>query len=203
MVPAPVVTYNMFMGSVDIMDQKREATYKKRREKQLSTNIFNHILSLACLNVHAIYNKLLQGEMIEGEHLTHSEFKRQLAQQLCVADNPISSTHIPTNLPCPLLITEEVSSFHSHQMYRVDENQYMPTCYVCIMGIKKRVKVNMICRVCKLVFHTTCFTAYHNSDSMEEEEARTFLKSICPCAKRMKVNKKLEDFIFTKYPFQK
>ena len=58
-VPAPVVAYNMFMGSVDIMDQKREATYKKRREKQLSTKIFNYILSLTCLNAHAVYNKLL------------------------------------------------------------------------------------------------------------------------------------------------
>lgn len=71
------------------------------------------------------------------------------------------------------------------------------------MGIKKRVKVNMICRVCTLSLYPTCFTAYHNPDSVEEEEARTFLKSFCPHAKRQEVNKKLKDNMFTKYPFQK
>ena len=141
--------------------------------------------------------------MVEGEHLTHSEFKRQLAEQLCVADSPISSTHIPTNLPGPVLITEEVSTFHSHQMYQVDSKKSRPTCYACTMAGKKRVKVSMICKVCKLGFHPTCFTAYHNPDSVEDEELRTFLKRICPHLKRMEVYNKLEDLMFTKYPFQK
>ena len=152
----------------------------------MSTNILNYILSLG-LNVYDVYNKLVQDKMIEGEHLTHSEFKRLLSQKLCVADNPISSNHIPTNLPGPVLIKEEVSSLHSHHMYQVDENQYRPTFYVCSMGIKKRVKVNMICNVCEFGFHPKCFTAYHNPDSDEEEEARTFLKSVCPHPKRMEV----------------
>ena len=40
--PAPIVAYNMFMGSVDIMDQKRASTAVKRKEKHLSTCIFYH-----------------------------------------------------------------------------------------------------------------------------------------------------------------
>ena len=66
--PAPIVAYNMFMGSVDIMDQKRASTAVKRKEKHLSTSIFNYVVSLALLNAHAIYDKLLDEKAIEGKN---------------------------------------------------------------------------------------------------------------------------------------
>ena len=65
--PAPIVAYNMFMGSVDIMDQKRASTAVKRKEKHLSTCIFNYVVSLALLNVHAINGKLLDKKAIKGK----------------------------------------------------------------------------------------------------------------------------------------
>ena len=71
------------------------------------------------------------------------------------------------------------------------------------MALKQDKKVNMMCRVYKLGFHPLCFTAYHNPDSVEDDEARTFLKDICPHAKNREVHKELEDSMFAQYPFQK
>ena len=80
MVPAPIVAYNMFMGSVDIMDQKRECASVKRKEKHLSTDILNYVISLVCLNAHAIYDQLRLKQSITGKDYTHTEFKRLLAE---------------------------------------------------------------------------------------------------------------------------
>ena len=55
------------MGSVDILDQKRASTAVKRKEKNLSTCIFNYVVSLALLNAHAIYDKLLDDKAIQGK----------------------------------------------------------------------------------------------------------------------------------------
>ena len=90
------------------------------------------------MNIHAIYNKLVEGKMVEGEHLTYSEFKRQLAKQLCVADNPLRVTNMPTTQPDPVLITKEVTRLHSHQMYQIHALQYMPFSYVYKMKLKKK-----------------------------------------------------------------
>ena len=79
LVPAPIVAYNMFMGSVDIIDQKNQSTSAKRKEKHLSTDIFIFVISLICLNDHAIYDQLLLENLIDGEKLTHAEFKRKIA----------------------------------------------------------------------------------------------------------------------------
>lgn len=46
-----------------------------------------------------------------------------------------------------------------------------------------------------------CFTAYHNPDRVQNEEARTFLKSVYPHSKRMQVHRKLEYNFFSTISF--
>lgn len=55
LVPSPIVAYNLFMNSVDRMDQKRSALPCKRKEQCLQMRVFTYLLDLACLQAYAIY----------------------------------------------------------------------------------------------------------------------------------------------------
>ena len=101
-VPAPIVAYNMFMGSVDIMDQKNQSISAKSKERHLSTDIFIFMISLICLNTYAIYDQLLLEKLIDGEKLTHAEFKRKTAEQLCTEKEVMESTNTQSIIPQPV-----------------------------------------------------------------------------------------------------
>ena len=47
---------------------------------------FHYRLSVAWLNAYAMYKTPLQDKMVEGELLSHAQFKRKLAEQLSVGD---------------------------------------------------------------------------------------------------------------------
>ena len=63
-VPATIVAYNMFTCSVEIMDQKRESTSVKRKEKHLSTYFFNYVNSLVFITDHDMYDQLLLQKLV-------------------------------------------------------------------------------------------------------------------------------------------
>ena len=44
----------------------------------------------------------------------------------------------------------------------------------------KYPRVVYFCRECKLAFHPMCFTAYHNSESLHDDNLKSFMKSIHP-----------------------
>lgn len=190
--PAPIVAYNMFMGSVDIMDQKRASTSVKRKEKHLSTCIFNYVVSLALLNAHAIYDKLLDEKAIQGKKLKHHEFRRQVAAQVCESESEIEITAPPKDIP-HVIVEEPVpvscSGLPHHQISQASGSQakrFRPTCYVCLMHNQKNStdaknpRVATFCRECKLGFHPMCFTAYHNPDGLLDKDLKSFMKSINP-----------------------
>ena len=58
LVPSPIVAYNLFMNSVDRMDQKRSALPCKRKEQRLEMSVFTYLLDLACLQAYAIYSEI-------------------------------------------------------------------------------------------------------------------------------------------------
>jgi hypothetical protein len=79
MAPAVVVAYNLFMNSVDRMDQRRSAMACQRREKRCSMSIFTMILDLACSNAYALACTLSTTYKSE---VKFGEFKRRIADQL-------------------------------------------------------------------------------------------------------------------------
>ena len=210
MVPAPIVAYNMFMGSVDIMDQKRECTSVKRKEKHLSTDIFNYVISLVCLNAHAIYDQLRLQQSITGKEYTHTEFKRLLAEQFCSGTGEVESPpQTPPEPPAPALIPDMEVPLHKHQMSQIEGNTFRPSCYVCTMyecqhkTRKSKPRVNMVCLVCKAAFHPTCFTAYHNPDTVTNQDVRCFLRDINPPKKDRQLKLSVTDIKVAPLPFQK
>jgi len=76
-VPSVIAAYNLYMNSVDRMDQKRATNATKRKEQRLYMTIFTYILDLAC---HQAFS-LLQ-TMRPRENLSFQEFKRDLCEEL-------------------------------------------------------------------------------------------------------------------------
>ena len=200
----------MFMGSVDIMDQKRETSSVKRKEKRLSTDIFNYVVSLVCLNAHAIYDQLRLQQSITGKDYSHTEFRRLLAEQFCSCTDELESPPPPTTpQPTgPALITDVEVPLHKHQMSQIEGNIFRPSCYVCTMyecrhkKRKSKPRVNMVCLVCKLAFHPTCFTAYHNPDTVPNEDVCCFLRDINPPKKARQIKSSVTDIKVAPLPFQ-
>ena len=52
------------MGLVDVLNQKRENTTEKQKGKRLSTKLFNYVVTFDLLNALAIYEKLLNKNLI-------------------------------------------------------------------------------------------------------------------------------------------
>ena len=197
LVPAPIVAYNMFMGSVDIIDQKNQSTSAKRKEKHLSTDIFIFVISLICLNAHAIYDQLLLENLIDGEKLTHAEFKRKISEQLCTEKEVMESTNTQSIIPQPILIVEPDAPLMKHQISQIASKTFRPSCYVCKMyntlhcETKPKPRINFVCTICNLAFHPTCFTAYHNLGTVDDEDACQFMQEINPPKKVMQLQSKI------------
>ena len=90
--PAPVVAYNLFMNGVDRADQMRATNACRRKEYQLSLQVWHFLQDLCILNAFQVYLKLHQMKLIEVEEgndgkqsnaMKLREFKRQLACALC------------------------------------------------------------------------------------------------------------------------
>ena len=77
-VPSHIVAYNLFMNSVDWMDQKRSALPCKRKEKCLSMSVFTYLLDLSCLQAFSIYNVIRAPD----KKVSLLQFKRQLCESL-------------------------------------------------------------------------------------------------------------------------
>lgn len=74
-VPAPIVAYNMFMNSVDIMDQIRSTNPTRRNEKRLSMTMFTLVFDLAVHNAFALYLWIREVENETEQEMSYREFK--------------------------------------------------------------------------------------------------------------------------------
>ena len=81
-VPAPIVAYNMFMNSVDIIDQRRSTNPTRRNEKKLGMTMFTMVLDLAVHNAFALYLWIREEENATEPEITYREFKRRIAVDL-------------------------------------------------------------------------------------------------------------------------
>ena len=171
---------------------------------------------MVCLNAHAVYDQLLLQESIKGQKYTHTEFKRIIAEQFCkgtdaVVDTTPTSlevTNDTTTVPTPLLIVDIDVPFHKHHMSQIEGN-FRPSCYVCTMyncqhNIRKsKPRVNMMCLICKIAFHPTCFLAYHNPDTVTNMDVRGFLGRINPPKKARQITTSICDIKVAPLPFLK
>lgn len=87
MVPSPIVAYNVFMNSVDIMDQRRSSTKTQSREKHMYMSRYMLILDMACHNSYALYRWYHDERDKDNKNPTSidefTEFKRLIAEYLC------------------------------------------------------------------------------------------------------------------------
>jgi hypothetical protein len=78
-VPAIIVAYNVFMNSVDRMDQRRSRNPTRRVEKRLHMSLFTLFLDLAVHNAYALFKKI---DPQKANSTAYREFKRIVAEQL-------------------------------------------------------------------------------------------------------------------------
>ena len=84
-VPAPIVAYNVYMNSVDILDQRRSTNAAQRNEKRLNMSLFTMVLDLAIHNAYALLCWLhdeVSEEELQVSLMPYKEFKRCIAIQL-------------------------------------------------------------------------------------------------------------------------
>lgn len=194
--PAPIVAYNTFMNSVDILDQQRSTNAAERNEKRLSMSIFTLILDLAIHNAFALHSWLLDNKNNVDENpqpLAYREFKRRIAEQLV---NQYCS-HTSTNYAHPFNDTQSkpcqdiVEESHNNCLVnpvdinpRIQESNQAPThillptknkqrlqCYLCkIVDSNKQRKSGFCCTECGVGFHVECFAAFHHTEEMQEHK---------------------------------
>ena len=168
MVPSIIVAYNMFMNSVDCMDQLRSTNPTRRRERRLGMTIFTLILDLAVNNAFALYNKVCP-TLASTVHTR--EFKRKICEQLVKPyrheknkqKREESMTYVSPVVPslsdsvgiieCPhALVKNELGPLGRRTEY---------CCYLCNILHNKQKKTIYGCTGCNKGFHVECFTAFH------------------------------------------
>ena len=153
-VPSPIVAYNLFMNSVDRMDQKRSALPCKRKEQRLQMSAFTYLLDLACLQAYAIYSDI---ETSKNKMLL-IQFKRKLCKTLV---EPYRAERKRSQNPViPYDANFVVGTIDNKHMLLENVNKRDIDCYLCkIRGIEKRTIYG--CCACGKGFCVNCFTAYH------------------------------------------
>jgi hypothetical protein len=78
MVPAIIVAYNMFMNSVDRMDQRRATNPTRRKEQRLHMSLFTFVLDLAMMQAFALHQVIDARTNV----LDFVSFKRSICESL-------------------------------------------------------------------------------------------------------------------------
>ena len=125
LVPSPIVAYNLFMNSVDRMDQKRSALPCKRKEMRLHMSCFTYVLDLACLQTFAIY-KVIQPE---NDPVTLLQFKRQLCESLVTPYRAEKKRKQNVHVPCDANFVPGKSD--EQHMLLENLNKKDVDCYLC------------------------------------------------------------------------
>jgi hypothetical protein len=167
-VPSIVLAYNMFMNSVDVMDQIRSANITRRKERHLHMSMWTMVLDLAVHNGYAMYKWILDNhpKQIEIKDKIHSfrEFKRQVAEGLVI---PYMEQKQKKG---------QINRDGCHQSCILDyiesnKKRAQVACRLCSVfdksvgkKVQKSSQTSYYCNSCNHGFHTTCFEFYHNLD---------------------------------------
>jgi hypothetical protein len=154
-----VVDYNQNMGAIDVADQMLVAYPSERKHHKIwYKKLFWHLLNQAVLNSYILFKK------VNGNKLTHLQFRIQLCERIIETYHNTELTpqkgRPSINEVNPLRLTER------HFPSFVPENQQKKTptrrCKVCCskQGIRKESRY--MCRNCDVALCIVpCFEIYH------------------------------------------
>ena len=93
-VPSIILAYNLYMNSVDIVDQRRKATYTRRKESKISMNFLQLILDYAIHNAYALFQWDRDRDIVKTSVVTRdlNAFKQHIAISLCDENKKIRET---------------------------------------------------------------------------------------------------------------
>ena len=168
MVPSIIVAYNIFMNSVDRMDQLRSTNPTRRREKRVEMTIFTLLLDLAVNNAFALYNKMWPDL---SSSVTIREFKRNICEQLVLPHRDqrnkrkreVHAPFVSPVVPSPSLTIGCIECPHALVKNRIGSKSRRTelNCHLCMILHNKKKKTLYGCTGCHKGFHVECFTAYH------------------------------------------
>src|SRR5687768_7240244 len=79
MVPACIVTYNLFMNSVDRMDQLCSTNPARQKEGRVEMSVFTYLLDISANNAFVLYKKI---EAVVSKGVKFCKFKRKICSGL-------------------------------------------------------------------------------------------------------------------------
>jgi hypothetical protein len=164
-IPAPslLVAYNVFMNSVDLMDQRRAVNPTKRKEPRLSMTLWTWALDLALHNAFA-----LRAEMNAGEDILFREFKRRVAEQLVTPLLTLRASRVPrarSVLPeaPPNLEDALGESVSNHVLVKTKTRR---RCFLCRVTEGKETRTSNYCLGCAKGFCLNCHASFHHNERL-------------------------------------
>jgi hypothetical protein len=164
-IPAPsvLVAYNVFMNSVDLMDQRRAVNPTKRKEPRLSMTLWTWALDLGLHNAFA-----LREELDPVETIPFREFKRRVAEQLVTPLLNARAERAPrvqSDLPnAPPELGAAIGETGTDHV--LVKTKLRRRCYLCRVttGMEKRTR--NYCLGCAKGFCTNCHSAFHFNERL-------------------------------------
>jgi hypothetical protein len=164
-IPAPslLVAYNVFMNSVDLMDQRRAVNPTKRKEPRLSMTLWTWALDLALHNAYS-----LKGELDPDTQISFREFKRGVAEQMVsglLASRTSRTSRAMTELPDapPVLGATVGESETGHVLVKTRTRR---RCYLCRVTAGKETRTRNYCVACAKGYCTNCYSAFHHNERL-------------------------------------
>lgn len=188
MVPAIIVAYNMFMNSVDRMDQRRATNPTRRKEQRLHMSMFTFILDLAALQAFALHQVLDDGSNV----LDFISFKRSICESLVKPHRSQRKIRRASEIDNSNLMENVIGTVGDSDGHLLIENINKTGihCHFCLLrGVKKKTIYG--CTKCGRGFHVNCYTAFHFQGALKSDTgafAETILNTERPLPRGM--NKK-------------
>lgn len=179
-VPSFIVAYNLFMNSVDRLDQRRSTNPTRQVEKKLHMSLFTLYLDLSVHNAYALFQKI---DPSMATKVQYREFKRRIAEQLVapfltILENKQANRKVATNKPLALHSNLTLGSTHGTMHILLEnKNKLDENCFLCMLRSKidpdtkerwtPKLRTIYGCCQCKKGFHVNCFSAMHHEGALK------------------------------------
>ena len=169
-VPVIVCAYNMFMNSVDRMDQKRSTNPCRRKEMKLHMTLWTYYLDLAVIQGYAIFQVINPSSRI-----TLQDFKRDLCEEMVSEYREVRKRK--KEMRTEVMSLENVMGSIGNDHCLVETiGKKQGWCYLCLQrGIKAKSIYG--CTMCKKIFHVNCYTAVHCQGALKGD-TKTIMQMI-------------------------
>lgn len=158
MVPAAIVAYNLFMNSVDRMDQMMSTVCTRRKEKRLHMSFFTYLMDFACVQAYAVYHHVQE----KGVNMTLEKFKRNICIALVRPHRLKRNYAALEEVESRIAVNADIVVGTNSNVHMLIENLEKKDiqCHFCYLRGKSSRSIYG-CVACKKGFHVNCFTAFH------------------------------------------